>query len=69
MLPFVFSVTQAYALEFGDLYMRVFKDLGQVLSGGLPYEIAMPYAEADLPDSTTRSRPTRCSSFTRRSRR
>lgn len=50
MLPFVFSITQSYALEFGDLYMRVFKDLGQVLSGGPPYEIAMPYLEADLPD-------------------
>jgi hypothetical protein len=50
MVPFVFSLTQAYALEFGDLYMRVYKDLGQVLSGGLPYEIAMPYAEADLPE-------------------
>jgi hypothetical protein len=50
MVPFVFSLTQAYALEFGDLYMRVFKDLGQVLSGGFPYEIAMPYAEADLPE-------------------
>jgi hypothetical protein len=50
MLPFVFSSVQAYALEVGDLYMRVYKDLGQVLSGGFPYEIAMPYAEADLPD-------------------
>lgn len=50
VVPFVFSATQAYTLELGDLYMRVFKDLGQVLSGGVPYEIAMPYLEADLPD-------------------
>ena len=50
MLPFVFSVTQAYALEVGEQYMRVYKDVGQVLSGGVPYEIAMPYLEADLPD-------------------
>lgn len=49
-IPFVFSATQAYILEFGDLYMRVFKDEGQVLSGGVPYEMVTPYAEANLPD-------------------
>jgi hypothetical protein len=49
--PFIFSSSQSYALEFGDLYMRVFKDLGQVLGGGgLAYEIATLYAEADLPE-------------------
>lgn len=50
MIPFVFSQSQSYALEFGDLYMRVFKDLGQVLNLGIPYEIVTPYTEADLPD-------------------
>lgn len=30
LLPFEFSTTQAYVLEFGDLYMRVHKDHGQV---------------------------------------
>lgn len=30
LIPFQFSVTQAYVLEFGDLYMRVFKDGGRV---------------------------------------
>lgn len=50
MLPFIFSQTQSYALEFGDLYMRVYKDLGQVQVLGVPYEISTPYAEADLPD-------------------
>lgn len=51
LLPFVFSSTQAYILEFGDLYMRVFKDGGQVLDAfSAIYEIATPYAEADLPD-------------------
>lgn len=48
-VAFVFSATQAYVLEFGDLYMRVFKDGGQVESSpGVPYEIVTPYAEADL---------------------
>lgn len=50
LMPFVFSAAQAYALEWGDLYMRVFKDEGQVLALGVPYEIVTPYAEADLPD-------------------
>jgi hypothetical protein len=47
-VPFQFSTSQAYMLEFGDLYMRVYKDGWVVLSGGVPYEIATPYAEADL---------------------
>lgn len=29
-VPFVFSLTQSYALEFGDYYMRVFMDGGSV---------------------------------------
>lgn len=40
---FVFSNTQAYILEFGPFYMRVFMDRGQVLSGGSPYELVTPY--------------------------
>lgn len=47
LVPFVFSATQAYILEFGDFYMRVYlQGAGQVLSGGVPYEIATPYSEA-----------------------
>jgi hypothetical protein len=48
LVPFVFSRTQAYVLEFGHQYMRVFKDQGQVVDGGSPYEIATPYGEDDL---------------------
>lgn len=47
IIPFVFSADVAYALEFGDLYMRVYKDRAVV---GAPYEIATPYTEADLAD-------------------
>lgn len=32
LVPFEFSTTQAYVLEFGNLYMRVYKDQGQVLA-------------------------------------
>jgi len=31
LIPFQFSVTQTYMLEFGDLYMRVYKDRGRVV--------------------------------------
>ena len=49
LIPFEFSVTQAYVLEFGHKYIRFYKDQGQIFSGESPYEIASPYAEADLP--------------------
>lgn len=49
LVPFVFSRAQAYILEFGDGYMRVYMDGGQVQSGGSPYEITTPYTEAMLP--------------------
>ena len=49
LIPFEFSVTQAYVLEFGDRYIRFYKDQGQIVDGGSPYEISSPYAEADLP--------------------
>lgn len=49
LVPYVFSRSQAYMLEFGDAYFRVFfSDGGQVESGGLPYEVPTDYAEADL---------------------
>lgn len=51
LIPFEFSTVQTYALEFGHLYMRVFKGGGQVLtSSNTVYEIATPYTEEDLFD-------------------
>lgn len=50
LVPFVFRTEQAYLLEFGHLYMRVYKDYGQVLSGGVAYEFVTPYSESDLPN-------------------
>ena len=49
---FEFNVTQAYVLEFGDQYIRFYTNHGVLLSGGSPYEIASPYAVADLTDTT-----------------
>lgn len=49
LVPYVFSRSQAYMLEFGDAFFRVFlEDGAQVISGGVPYEVATDYAEADL---------------------
>ena len=53
LIPFIFSTVQAYVLEFGDGYVRFYRNEGQIenispLVG--PYEIVSPYAEADLDD-------------------
>ncbi|QWE95653.1 hypothetical protein [Cupriavidus sp. EM10] len=49
LIPFVFSRTQAYMLEFGDFYIRFYiASGGQILFGSVPYEIASPYSEAML---------------------
>lgn len=48
LVSFEFSTTQAYILEFGDLYIRFYRDNAQIESGGSPYEVVSPYAEADL---------------------
>ena len=48
IIPFEFSTVQTYVLEFGNTYMRVYKDKGQVLSGGSAFEISTPYLEAEL---------------------
>ena len=48
LIPFEFSTTQTYVLEFGNQYMRVYKDKGQVLSGGSAFEISTPYLTAEL---------------------
>lgn len=51
LLSFQFSNEDAYILEMGNLYMRVFKNYANVVSGMSPYELVTPYAQADLFDS------------------
>jgi hypothetical protein len=48
LIPFQFSTEQTYVLEFGVGYIRFYTNGGQLLSGGVTYEIASPYFEADL---------------------
>lgn len=44
LIPFVFSEGQSAVLEFGDLYMRVWRNGGQVLDeGGGVYELTTPF--------------------------
>lgn len=48
LTSFRFSTVQNYILEFGDQYVRFYRNRGQIESGGSPYEVATPYLEADL---------------------
>ena len=52
LIPYVFNDSQAYMLEVGDAYIRVFTSDGQQVqaSPGVPYEVPTTYAEADLPE-------------------
>jgi len=51
LIPFEFSTTQTYVLEFGNQYMRVYKDKGRVeTSPGTAFEISTPYLTAELFD-------------------
>ena len=50
LIPFEYSTSINYILEFGDQYIRVYKDHAQVENGGSPYEVSgsPPYLEAEL---------------------
>lgn len=51
LTSFEYSTTQAYVLEFGDLYIRLFLNGGVVeASPGVPFEIVTPYTSAELSD-------------------
>lgn len=50
LIPFQYSTTQAYQLEFGDKYIRFYANYGQVqnASNTGPLEVATPYSYADI---------------------
>jgi hypothetical protein len=49
LVRFEFSTTQAYIIEFGNLYCRFYRDNGRIESPpGTAVEIVTPYLEADL---------------------
>lgn len=48
LVRFEFSVDEAYVLEFGNFYIRFFKDRAPLLDGGVPVEVVSPYSTDDL---------------------
>ncbi len=50
LISYAFNNEQAYFLEFGNLYMRVWTVDGQVLDTGTPVEIVTPYDADDVED-------------------
>ncbi|MBB3308682.1 hypothetical protein FHT78_000411 [Rhizobium sp. BK196] len=50
LIRFQFNTEQTYILEFGDHYIRIFRDGGLVLSGASPYEVATAYTADDVQD-------------------
>ena len=55
LIPFEFSVVQAYIIEVGDLYLRFYRDNGRIEDPpGTPVEVVSPYVQADLFDSAGR---------------
>lgn len=48
MVPFVASRTGAYAMEFGNLYLRFWRNRGPVMSGAVPLELVTPWPTAIL---------------------
>ena len=50
LIPFMFSTTQAFAIELGAGYFRFHADGATLMDGAVPYEIANPYTESHLFD-------------------
>lgn len=53
LIPFEFSTTQTYVIEFGDLYTRFFANQGfieTVPASGVPFELVSQYTEAQIRD-------------------
>lgn len=49
MIPFRFSSSQNFMLEFGDLYVRFYTNRGRLeTSPGVPYEIVSPFSQTVL---------------------
>ena len=50
LIPFTFNTTQTMVVEISPGYFRFHTQGGTLTSGGVPYEISNPYAEADIFD-------------------
>lgn len=50
---FLYSATQAYVIEWLETKLRFFTNGGQILDGGLPYEVTVPFTAAEAPRVST----------------
>ena len=48
LIPFNFSAGDGYLLEFGDQYIRFYRDSGQLTSGGSPYEVSTNWSGGEV---------------------
>ena len=48
LIPFTYNFTQTMCIEIGAGYFRFHSQAGTILTGGVPYEVANSYAQADL---------------------
>ena len=48
LVPFVPTRAAAYVLEFGDLYLRFWRNRAPLMAGAMPLEIATPWPLAEL---------------------
>ncbi len=48
MVDYEKDASTYYVCEFGDQYIRFYRNHAQIQSGGSPYELVSPYLEADL---------------------
>ena len=48
LIPFTYNFTQTMCIEIGAGYFRFHSQAGTLLTGGVPYEVANSYAQADL---------------------
>ncbi|WP_455153241.1 hypothetical protein [Bradyrhizobium cenepequi] len=49
LIPFQFNTEQSYILEFGQAYIRFYRD-GGVILGGVPYEVGTFYLHTEVDD-------------------
>ena len=50
LIPFIFSKTQAFILEYGDDYVRFYIGTGRIEVATVPIEVVSPYQDTDLDD-------------------
>jgi hypothetical protein len=48
LVPFISASNQAFVLEFGENYIRFYKNGAPVLSGGVPYQVATTYLATEI---------------------